>query len=390
MVTLAVAAGAKGQAPSVEVVARVPDARTSLGPLLFAKDGRIFGTSITGGTRGEGSLFVIDKSGDAKTLVHFDHNSGGAFPFGPIVEAPDGSIMGATVQGGNGGAGTIYKVTADGSLQTLVTFDPAGARHPYGGLAASRERPGVYYGSTYESGAMGKGTWFEVTADGKIRYLSTDLFGPFGPLVVTTGDKIYGTTFWGGNIKVRPNTNISVGAIFKGSSASIPQKIVDIKFGGHGGAGDLFALSLDARNAIEQRLIAKGDDAFFFVNHAGGKFSEGSLFTMAANGALKSWQDFNKGDSLGGPITEIVVADDGSVYGAMGPTQVYSTTGNRMTKTPLKGALCQVFETGESKIVWALDGGGPAESLSWHDGAIYGFQNGTLYRLILRPGTPSK
>jgi len=393
ILALAFAGIVSGRAQSVEVVARVPDGGSNFGPLLFAKDGRIFGTTSVGGMHREGTLFVIenDKGGDAKTLVHFDHNTGGAFPFGPIVEGPDGSILGATVQGGINGGGTIYKVTADGSLQTVISFDPAGPRHPYGGLTPSRDRPGIYYGSTYESSILLKGTLFEFNAaEGKIRTLSNEVFGPFGPLLVTAGDRVFGTARNGGHITVGPKATLSVGAIFRAQGGSNPTIIVNIKFGGHGGVDDLCGLGLDMRNALQQRLVAKGEDAFFFVNHAGGKFSDGSLFAFNGNGNMKTLRDFQKSDSLGGPVTEIVVADDGTIYGAMGPTQVFTTVGNRMTKTALSGAICQFPENGDPKIVWALNSGGPSEALAWHDRAIYGFQNPTLYRLVLPPSTPSR
>src|SRR5579863_7883629 len=59
-----------------------------------------------------------------KTLANLDSATGGNILNlnVPLVQSPDGDLYGTTQQGGVNGAGTIYKVSAEGKLTTLYAF----------------------------------------------------------------------------------------------------------------------------------------------------------------------------------------------------------------------------------------------------------------------------
>jgi len=79
------------------------------GPLLLARNGVFYGTTVGGG-RGEGSsgygtVFSITSSGAFTTVHAFRGRRDGAYPTGRLVQAADGKIYGGTQ------SGTIFAIT---------------------------------------------------------------------------------------------------------------------------------------------------------------------------------------------------------------------------------------------------------------------------------------
>jgi uncharacterized repeat protein (TIGR03803 family) len=97
--------------------------------LLRATDGNFYGTTAAGGAcpysaQGCGTIFKITTAGELTVLYTFCLQSNcydGAFPAG-LVQATDGNIYGVTSQGGQVGAGSIFKITLAGKLSTLYSF----------------------------------------------------------------------------------------------------------------------------------------------------------------------------------------------------------------------------------------------------------------------------
>ena len=96
------------------------------------------------------------------TLVTFN-NTNGAVPLGGLIADASGNLYGTTVSGGANGDGTVFEVAAGThALSTLVTFNGTNGANPYAGLLA--DASGNLYGTTDGGGASGDGTVFEVTA----------------------------------------------------------------------------------------------------------------------------------------------------------------------------------------------------------------------------------
>lgn len=94
----------------------------------------IYGTSSQGGANDFGTIFRIDPSvlGSATLLHAFDETADGANPTAGVILATikDGDfndvpgLYGTASNGGSSGAGTLYKMTLDGSFfQTMVHFN---------------------------------------------------------------------------------------------------------------------------------------------------------------------------------------------------------------------------------------------------------------------------
>jgi uncharacterized repeat protein (TIGR03803 family) len=89
--------------------------------------------------------------------------SDGTFPIGDLVADSAGNLYGATVDGGEFGKGTLYEISADGTEKVLYSFAgyPVDGEFPTGGLVL--DAAGNLYGTTTNGGTYGCGTVFKVT-----------------------------------------------------------------------------------------------------------------------------------------------------------------------------------------------------------------------------------
>jgi uncharacterized repeat protein (TIGR03803 family) len=119
------------------------------------------------------------------------------------VQASDGNFYGTTGVGGANDAGTIFKMTGDGTLTTLYSFcsqqNCADGNAPGGALTQATD--GNFYGTTSAGGA-GHGTIFKIDLEGKLTTVYTfngfDGDSPTSTLLQATDGNLYGTTLTGG------------------------------------------------------------------------------------------------------------------------------------------------------------------------------------------------
>jgi len=177
------------------------------GSLVQGVDGNFYGTTALGGPGGAGTVFKITPDGTLTTLHSFRFTDGYS-PTAPLIQATDGSFYGTTAAGGNlscsppGGCGTIFRITRDGAFTSLHSFNQTDGDFPQGLIQAS---DGGLYGVTFEGGSGdGGGTVFRATLQGVVTtlysfgFLSTYGYYPLGTLVQATDGNLYGTTQEGG------------------------------------------------------------------------------------------------------------------------------------------------------------------------------------------------
>ena len=140
--------------------------------LMQGANGNFYGTTVGGGANslnnneictdapGCGTVFEITAAGTLTTLYSFCAQANcadGASPYGNLVQGANGNFYGTTLGGGNNGedAGTVFEVTSTGALTSLYSFSCTvtscvqGAA-PYAGLVRSG---GNFYGTTSLAGA---------------------------------------------------------------------------------------------------------------------------------------------------------------------------------------------------------------------------------------------
>lgn len=180
--------------------------------LVFLK-GLFYGTTLTGGPKGLGTVFYVSATGSEGVLHNFLNGNGdGYLPSGSLIVIK-GVLYGTTEFGGTGsdcdgagGCGTVFSITPSGQEKVVYSFlggsdgsDPEGSLIDVGG---------TLYGTTESGGAYcqinsGCGTIFSINTAGQEQVLHSFAGGsdgsqPAAGLTLLNGT-LYGTTYLGGN-----------------------------------------------------------------------------------------------------------------------------------------------------------------------------------------------
>ena len=187
------------------------DGQNSYAGLIQATDGNLYGTTLSGGSHGDGTVFKVSHSGTFSTLYSFCSHNGcadGEFPQTGLVQASNGRLYGTTILGGAYGSGTIFELTLSGTLTTLYNVCPQigcpDGNYLYASLIQATD--GNLYGIMQVGGAHGSGTIFKITLSGVLTTLYSfcsqpscaDGQYPAAGLLQASNGKLYGTTADGG------------------------------------------------------------------------------------------------------------------------------------------------------------------------------------------------
>ena len=190
--------------------------------LTLGNDGAFYGTTFVGGNtniyaQGWGTVFRITTNGQFTSLVNFG-NTNGARPQGQLLLGGDGNFYGTTYYGSTNlndtfGHGTIFKVSTNGMLTSLISFDVGGvtgsalwtnSNGGYPTAELTKGNDGRFYGTTYQGGLGGYGTVYSITTNGVLTSLGSfsrtpDGGYPYAGLTLGNDGNFYGTTTAGGN-----------------------------------------------------------------------------------------------------------------------------------------------------------------------------------------------
>jgi uncharacterized repeat protein (TIGR03803 family) len=169
--------------------------------------GNLYGTTDLGGevtncygvtSQGCGTVYKLSPTGVLTTLYSFCSLSDcadGDFPQGPLTLGSDGNLYGTTSYVEYSVTGTAFKLTLDGTLNTLHSFcsetNCVDGAYPYNLIQAS---DGNFYGATLENG----GSIYQITLAGTFTVLYTGSASEFTALVQDTNGIFYGAIENGG------------------------------------------------------------------------------------------------------------------------------------------------------------------------------------------------
>jgi len=312
--------------------------------LVQASNGILYGVTGAGGTSGNcqskdgatgcGTVFKITTAGKLTTLHNFS-GMDGAIPTG-LVQGTDGNFYGITILGGTGndcpnpgsqfanGCGTVFKMTAAGTLTSLYSFcsqpNCADGSEP---TALIEGTDGNFYGSTLLGGGSanctnGCGTIFKLTPSGTLTTLHSFDFTagayPGSSLALASDGNFYGITQGGG-------------------ANSLPD-CASGQLGGEIGCGTMFRITPEGTlttlyNFCSQANCADGgnpggpiqgsDENFYGGTSNYGEYGYGTIFKIALNGTsatLTTLHNFDLTD--GASVSGGVQATNGSFYGTTG------------------------------------------------------------------------
>ena len=225
--------------------------------LYIDGNGNIFGTTTVGGTSGDGTVFEIaEPSGVYSTLISFTGNSGtfpGSDPVAGLTSDGNGNLFGTTLTGGTSGLGTIFELAGPShTFSSFLSFTgPSGAypgSAPYAAL--SSDGNGNLFGTTEQDGKNFDGTLFELAGPShtfSTLFSFTGLNGanpgalPEGGLTSDGNGNLYGTTTQGGTA--------GFGTVFElsGPSHTFTSLVSFTNDSGpHFGAGPIGSLAFDS------------------------------------------------------------------------------------------------------------------------------------------------
>lgn len=310
-----------------------------VGRLNLGGDGNFYAMTSYGGAQNEGTAFKMTPAGELTTLAEFEHRgitSAGATPWGELTEGADGHLYGMTSEGGTAWGGTIFKMSPAGAVTKLVDFTSNGPTNkgnlPYGSLM--RASDGHFYGCTSRGGAPGYGTVFRLTQEGVLTTLvefsnkgtSNRGNSPRDRLVEGPDGALYGTTHAGG---------LGFGTVFKMTTGGTLTTLVEFT---NTTGGSFRGHSPDAG------LVLATDGNFYGTTYSGGTYDRGTIFRVTPAGVATTLVDFtnyglsNKGSR---PLGALVQGPDGSLYGitTQGGTAGQTAGPGTVFKMTLAGVL---------------------------------------------------
>jgi uncharacterized repeat protein (TIGR03803 family) len=334
------------------------------GALAQLADGTLYGTTQTGGLNNLGTVFSITPAGLLTTLISFSGTTGtllGSSPQGELVEGTDGALYGTTNGGGLNNNGTIFKITPQGLLTTLVHLSAA---PNLGRLAQGGD--GRFFGATLGGGgAVGAGTLqagLPGEAPVRLATLSpvsgTTALNARAGLFAGPDGNFYGTTAAGGAI--------NLGSVFKLTPAGVLTTL--ISFTGNSGA--------NPGSGPQAPLILGADGNYLGTTSGGGTGGFGSVFRMTPAGVQTTLISFTgtTGANLGSsPQAPLLLASDGNYYGAT--TAGGSTGFGTVFRLTPAGALT-TLATFSGTLGTTLGSSPSGLLVQGADGAIYGTTNG--------------
>ena len=402
--------GTNGQAPQAD--------------LIEGPDGRLYGTTASGGRSSFGTAFRMQRTGAGfEVLHHFgDVTDDGSALRAPLIQASDGLLYGIAAGGGGNTniAGTAFRMQPDGSaFQVLHTFATIKGGVPEGPLL--EDDSGILHGSTFDGGVLGEGTLFLMARDGTGFRTLREFEGPEGrrpdgASLLAANGMIYGVTRFGGQrdlgtvYRMRQNGSefetlwsfFSAGwdganpngGLLQGSDGDIYGVAT---FGGEKSFGTLFRMNLDgtaysiigsfgtsfADGRTPLTSVARLAGGWLLgTTAAGGGLGSGTLYKMSEDGRQyeRLWDFADAGGDGQAPLTTVIEGNDGRLYGTTPSGGDFGRgTIFRMRRDGSDYTLLRSF-TGQDP-----EGGDASGIIQGSDGALYGTtsRGGSLDRGIL-------
>ena len=324
-----------------------------------ASDGVLYGVTYSGGTNGAGTVWRLNKNGTGYGIVHyFGPSIQGKYPGGAMVEGTNGTLYGATYQGGSNNVGTVFQVSKDGTgFLVLHHFrgTPAadGAQPETAPIAGTN---GVLYGTTESGGSNGAGCVYALNQDGTgytvLHHCSSQTDqNPYATVLLGSDGAIYGNARNGGSA--------SGGTLFKLSTDGTSFSVLRNYLSNTGGDG-----------SGPEVIREAGDGTLYGTARHDGSQGGGIVFGLRKDGGgyniLHSF--LAAGQSEYSPVGGMVEGPDGALYGTV------SSGGTNL----LRGAVFKIGKDGNNYTVLRLFGSGTdgqtplAGVIRGSDGLLYG------------------
>ena len=174
-----------------------------VGALLYANDGKLYGTTNNNGSPGTGILYSFDVTSNTFTKLYDFYASNNADPMGGVIQTPNGLMYGLA---SNGSGGYIYSFDPVSKTITDVYdfLNATEGKNPTESLINGID--GKLYGMTSVGGVNFTGVIFsfDPNTNTYLKLFDFDINngtaqGPYGHLVQSSSGMFYGVTYAGIN-----------------------------------------------------------------------------------------------------------------------------------------------------------------------------------------------
>jgi len=329
--------------------------------------GNLYGTACYGGNSNAGTVFKVSASGTVTVLYNFTGGVDGGGPGAGLVRDSAGNLYGTTTVGGSSNSGTVFKVDTTGEEAVLYSFT-GGADGGIPEASVIRDSAGNLYGTTYQGGAStgGAGTVFKVDTTGKETVLYSFTGGvdggfPEASLVRDSAGNLYGTTTVGGGS--------NYGTVFKVDTTGEETVLYSFMGGADGGAP-------------WASLVRDSAGNLYGTTYDDGASGYGTVFKVDTTGEETVLYSFMGGADGEHPIAGLIRDSAGNLYG----TTYWGGASNC-------GTVFKVDTTGKETVLYSFTGGtdgqGPYAGLVQNTaGNLYGttyiggaFTYGTVFEI---------
>lgn len=368
------------------------DGSEPYGTLVQDPEGSLYGTTYEGGATCFtsltcGTVFKVSPTGAESVLHAFKADAhDGYWPVTGLIRDNLGALYGTSFEGGAGGAGAVFKIAATGTSRLLYSFTTlADGLNPKAELI--RDAEGTFYGTTFYGGtgtacgSAGCGTVFKLTATGTLTVPHSfggppDGIYPVAGVVLDAAGNLYGTTAGGGGCSA---VVAGCGIVFK-IAPDGTESVLYTFTGGADGAGP-GSLVMDEQGNL-YGIAASGGN---YVNGCGGGC--GTVFRLTPSGKQSVLHAFTGGVDGVAPLGRLVRDAKGNLYGA---TQ---EGGSATTNFNGPGTVFKVTPEGKETILYNFsatgDGFNPVGGVIRDgQGNIYGttlyggaFGHGTVFKI---------
>jgi uncharacterized repeat protein (TIGR03803 family) len=343
--------------------------------IVKGPNGDFFGTTATGGERGQGAVFKLNTSGQESLLYSFTGGTDGGQPQGVLFDYA-GNIYGTASNGGNviaceasfpgfsPACGVIFKIDVLGNQTVLHSFTGPDGVSPNSALVS--DPAGNVYGSTQQGGNemfygtcyLGCGVIFKLSPSGTETVLHSFQGGPDGSgpsnVILDQEGNLYGTISnsypysCGYVFRMDPSGNITVlhyfpcptnGGVSPDGDSPLAGLIRDEKGnlygttyqGGTSGLGTIFKVDKFGNEAILYNFTGATDGAFPVTSlardSAGNLYGQaqkcpffcgpglGDVFKLAPSGNMEVLYSFSGDNNNGSPIGSLFLDYLDNLYG---------------------------------------------------------------------------
>ncbi len=306
---------------------------TPMAGLTTDTAGNLYGTANYGGntggncgSRGCGSVYRLANRNGSWVITPLYNFSGGNDGSNPeaanVVVGSAGSLYSTTYYGGNGcsdgGCGTVFNLqppasackTAICSWNETIIHNFSGGSDGAGPVGAvTFDTSGNLYGATSFGSFRNGGAIYQLDPSGG--WTEDILYHPYGypgsGVTLSNAGDLYGSTFDGGS-RLGGNNQGSVYKLTPSGSQWIGVDIYDFTNGDDGGYP-------------QAGVIFDGAGNLYGATTSGGTGHGGTVYEMSPSGdswiftTLYSFPNPNTGQFVVGPVGNLVIGNDGSLYG---------------------------------------------------------------------------